>query len=84
MQLSELELSEIKEVRTTRFSVEIILNSGVTVRLSSNPDYVHLSFSGIGSNHRIEPYERSANTLNIKYKAPMPDNIGPKIGHINL
>ena len=44
--------------------VEIVLENGVTLMVSSNKDHLHLNFSGTDT---INPEKCSANGCNIKY-----------------
>ena len=58
---------EIIEATVNKQDVYLKLDTGVTIRLSVNPDYVNLNFAGIGNN-QIKPFERAANVINIQYK----------------
>lgn len=65
----EPDLSKIVKLEATEHSVVLWLANGVAIRLSSNPGYVHLNFSGTEVPLRLEhqPNVTLPNIVNIQY-----------------
>jgi len=60
---------EIRGITASAADVKLELANGVTVMVSANKGYLHLSFSGIGDS-KIVVGDRAANYVNIAYTAP--------------
>lgn len=63
--MKQLEL--IRSSKTDRYSIELELDNGVVLRVYSNPGYFHISIAGDDFGTPLEVFEKSANTLNLRY-----------------
>lgn len=67
---------KIVQTKVTDTTIEFTLDNGVTVLISSNPEYLHLSFSGADIPMKVGPYHHApynlsavvSNILDVSYK----------------
>lgn len=61
--------NKIIKTEVTPDHVEITLDNGTKLYVSSNPGYIHVHFSNIDIEQPIEVDNKAANQLDIKYKS---------------